>query len=60
MDFDDSSLVEFLGLMMPDYGPGTADGDPELACGRRIAERLNAEVVAFEPVPHEHVPGRIY
>ena len=57
---DDSSLAEFLGLMMPDYGPSPSDGDPELACGLRIAERLKAEVVAHEPIPHEHVPGRVY
>lgn len=56
---DDSSLAEFLG-MMPDHGPGPADGDPELACGRRIAERLQAEVVAHEPIPHKVVPGRVY
>ena len=57
---DDSSLAEFLGLMMIDYGPGPADGNPELGCARRIAERLHIEVVAHEPVPHEVFQGRVY
>ena len=57
---DDDSLAAFLAIMMVDHGPGPADGDQEWACSHRIAERLQAEVVAFEPVPHEVVPGRVY
>lgn len=57
---DDTNLADFLELMMLDYGPGPADGDPEWACAHRIAERLRAEVVAHEPVPYEVVPGRVY
>ncbi len=57
---DDNSLAAFLELMMFDDGPSPADGDQEWACAHRIAGRLQAEVVAFEPVPHEHVSGRIY
>ncbi len=57
---DDDGLAAFLAVMTLDYGPGPADGDPELACSRRIAERLQAEVIAHEPVPHEYVPGRVY
>ncbi len=57
---EDDSLAAFLELMMIDYGPSPADGDPELACGYRIAKRLQAQVVAHEPIPHEVVPGRVY
>lgn len=57
---DDSSLEAMLALMVDDYGPGPAYGDPELACSTRIAQRLKAEVIAHKPLPHNHVPGRVY
>ncbi len=57
---DNPLWVRKLNLMMTEYSGSPADPDPEYDAARRIAVRLGADIVDHEPLPVEHVPGRVY